>query len=68
MQGEGAQVVQRLGDVMSSEMLSADQYLNVLHSRGQRRLPLRRVYRNMRRRGLFLIVNMALPMGLLVSI
>jgi group II intron reverse transcriptase/maturase len=35
-------------------MLLADQYLQVVRSRGQRGLPLERVYRNMRRRGLFL--------------
>lgn len=35
-------------------MLLADQYLQVVHSRGQQGLPLKRVYRNMRRRGLFL--------------
>ena len=35
-------------------MLLADQYLRVVQSRGERTLPLNRVYRNMRRRGLFL--------------
>ena len=39
---------------MTSEMLLADQYLRVVQSRGERTLPLNRVYRNMRRRGLFL--------------
>jgi group II intron reverse transcriptase/maturase len=40
--------------VLTSEMLLADQYLQVVHRRGQQGLPLKRVYRNMRRRGLFL--------------
>lgn len=35
-------------------MLLADKYLRVVQSRGERALPLNRVYRNMRRRGLFL--------------
>ena len=35
-------------------MLSADDYLRVIQSRGERQLPLNRVYRNMRRRDLFL--------------
>ncbi len=39
---------------MTSEMLLADKYLSVVRDRGQRRLPLERVYRNMRNRGLFL--------------
>lgn len=39
---------------MSSEMLSAEKYLRVINARGQRRLPLKRVYRNMRKEGLFL--------------
>jgi group II intron reverse transcriptase/maturase len=39
---------------MTSEMLSADKYLSVINDRGVRRLPLKRVYRNMRREGLFL--------------
>lgn len=39
---------------MTSEMLSADKYLQVIQDRGKRCLPLKRVYRNMRRRGLFL--------------
>ena len=38
---------------MSSEMLSADKYLNIVNDRGKRSLPLKRVYRNMRQRGLF---------------
>jgi group II intron reverse transcriptase/maturase len=38
---------------MSSEMLSADKYLNIINNRGKRSLPLKRVYRNMRQRGLF---------------
>ena len=40
--------------MLTSEMLIADQYLQVVRSRGQRSLPLERVYHNMRRRGLFL--------------
>jgi group II intron reverse transcriptase/maturase len=36
-------------------MLSAQRYLNLLHDRGQRRLPLERVYRNLRNRDLFLM-------------
>jgi group II intron reverse transcriptase/maturase len=39
---------------MSSEMLLAEKYLQVINDRGQRRLPLKRVYRNMRKKGLFL--------------
>ena len=39
---------------MTSEMLLADQYLRVVQSRGERALPLNRVYCNMRQRGLFL--------------
>ena len=39
---------------MSSEMLLAEKYLRVINNRGQRRLPLTRVYRNMRKEGLFL--------------
>ena len=39
---------------MSSEMLLAEKYLRVINNRGQRRLPLKRVYRNMRKEGLFL--------------
>lgn len=35
-------------------MLSADDYLRVIQSRGERQLSLNRVYRNMRRRDLFL--------------
>ncbi len=35
-------------------MLIADNYLRVVQSRGERALPLKRVYRNMRQRGLFL--------------
>ena len=40
--------------VMTSEMLLADKYLHVINDRGKRRLPLQRVYRNIRRKGLFL--------------
>ena len=40
--------------MLTSEMLLADRYLQVVRSRGQRNLPLERVYRNMRRQGLFL--------------
>ncbi len=39
---------------MSSEMLIADNYLRVVNDRGNRKLPLTRVYHNMRKRGLFL--------------
>jgi retron-type reverse transcriptase len=39
---------------MSSEMLIADNYLRVVNDRGNRKLSLKRVYRNMRKRGLFL--------------
>lgn len=39
---------------MSSEMLLAEKYLRVINDRGRRQLPLERVYRNMRREGLFL--------------
>lgn len=35
-------------------MLLADQYLQIIHQRGQRDLPLKRVYHNMRQPGLFL--------------
>ncbi len=35
-------------------MLLADQYLQIIRNRGQRGLPIKRVYRNMCRRGLFL--------------
>jgi group II intron reverse transcriptase/maturase len=38
---------------MTSEMLSADKYLSIINERGKRALPLKRVYRNMRQRGLF---------------
>lgn len=38
---------------MTSEMLSADKYLSIINERGKRSLPLTRVYRNMRQRGLF---------------
>lgn len=38
---------------MTSEMLSADKYLSIVHDRGKRGLPLERVYRNMRKKGLF---------------
>ena len=34
-------------------MLLADKYLSIINDRGKRCLPLKRVYRNMRRRGLF---------------
>ena len=36
-------------------MLSAQRYLNLIHDRGQRGLPLERVYRNLRNRDLFLM-------------
>lgn len=39
---------------MTSEMLLADKYLTIVRDRGERRLELRRVYRNMRREELFL--------------
>lgn len=39
---------------MTSEMLLAEKYLRVINDRGKRRLPLKRVYRNMRQEGLFL--------------
>ena len=39
---------------MSSEMLIADNYLGVVNDRGNRKLPLTRIYHNMRKRGLFL--------------
>ncbi len=39
---------------MTSEMLLAENYLSVVNDRGKRNLPLTRVYRNMRKRGLFL--------------
>jgi group II intron reverse transcriptase/maturase len=38
---------------MSSEMLQADKYLSIINERGKRSLPLKRVYHNMRQRGLF---------------
>jgi len=38
---------------MTSEMLLADKYLSIVNDRGKRSLPLQRVYRNMRQRGLF---------------
>lgn len=40
--------------VMTSEMLLANKYLHVINDRGIRRLPLQRVYRNIRCKGLFL--------------
>lgn len=39
---------------MSSAMLIAEKYLRVVNDRGRRDLPLKRVYRNLRREGLFL--------------
>ena len=39
---------------MPSEMLSAEKYLSIVNDRGKRRLPLERVYHNLRKRGLFL--------------
>ena len=39
---------------MSSEMLSASKYLCIINERGKRKLPLKRVYRNLRQRGLLL--------------
>ncbi len=39
---------------MSSEMLLASKYLGIINERGRRSLPLKRVYRNLRQRGLFL--------------
>ena len=39
---------------MSSEMLKAEDYLRVVNDRGHRKLPLSRIYHNMRKRGLFL--------------
>jgi group II intron reverse transcriptase/maturase len=39
---------------MSSEMLSAEKYLSIINDRGKRRLPLERVYHNLRKRDLFL--------------
>jgi group II intron reverse transcriptase/maturase len=38
-----------------SAMLNAQRYLNLIHDRGQQRLPLERVYRNIRRQDLFLL-------------
>ena len=40
--------------ILTSEMLSAEKYLRVVQSRGERSVALTRVYRNMRQRGLFL--------------
>ena len=40
--------------MLTSEMLLADQYLQIIRRRGQQGLPLKRVYRNMQCRGLFL--------------
>lgn len=40
--------------MLTSEMLLADQYLQIVNKRGQQGLPLKRVYHNMRRPGLFL--------------
>ena len=51
--GEGSQGTHIQEKVMSSEMLSADKYLSIVNERGKRSLPLKRVYRNMRQRGLF---------------
>ena len=39
---------------MSSEMLLASKYLSIINERGKRTLPLKRVYRNLRQRGLLL--------------
>lgn len=39
---------------MTSEMLLANKYLKVIQNRGKRKLPINRLYRNMRKRGLFL--------------
>jgi len=41
-------------NVLTGEMLLADQYLQIIRRRGQQGLPLKRVYRNMQHRGLFL--------------
>lgn len=38
---------------MTSEMLLADKYLSIIHNRGKRGLPLKRVFHNMRKKGLF---------------
>lgn len=39
---------------MTSEMLSAEKYLNIVRNRGKRNLDLKRVYHNMRNEELFL--------------
>ena len=39
---------------MTSEMLEADKYLSIINRRGKERKPLKRVYSNMRKEGLFL--------------
>ncbi|MFC1961218.1 reverse transcriptase domain-containing protein [Chloroflexota bacterium] len=39
---------------MTSEMLLAEKYLQIINDRGKRQLSLKRVYRNMRQEGLFL--------------
>lgn len=38
---------------MTSEMLQANKYLSIINERGKRSLPLKRVYHNLRQRGLF---------------
>jgi group II intron reverse transcriptase/maturase len=43
------------GYVMTSEMLKAEKYLDIVRDRGERNLELRRVYHNMRDEGLFLL-------------
>lgn len=51
--GQGLQVTRYEENIMSSEMLLADKYLHILNDRGKRSLSLKRVYHNIRKRGLF---------------
>jgi group II intron reverse transcriptase/maturase len=55
MTGEVQQVSRISDKERTREMRSAQTYLEIVKSRGQRKLPLERVYRNMRHRELFLI-------------
>jgi len=53
-QGEGLQVGESHGICEASVMLSAQKYIEIVRSRGQRQLPLNRVYRLIRHQELFL--------------
>ena len=53
-QGEGLQVGESHGICEASVMLSAQKYIEIVRNRGQRQLPLNRVYRLIRHQELFL--------------